>query len=407
MLYQFFEMQHAAMAPWRMAARAGTEFWLNDANPLSQTRMGRQAKASLHLFERLTRRYAKPHFDIGLLDTATGPVEVEERVVWQKPFCRMLHFAAPGLSPTRPKLLIVAPMSGHFATLLRNTVEGMLPAHDVYVTDWMDAREVHAAAGRFDLDDYTDYLIDMLHVLGEPAAIMAVCQPSVPVMVAVSLMNQRGDPLTPTSMILMGGPVDTRHNPTAVNKLAQEKGLDWFRTHMISDVPKAHAGAGRRVYPGFLQLMGFMSMNAERHLTAHRDLYWHLVDGDTQSVTKLQDFYDEYFSVMDLSADFYLQTVDRVFIRQCLARGTYEYRGEAISPAAITRTALLTIEGERDDITGPGQTQAAHGLCSALPDSMRHDHVQKGVGHYGVFSGRRFMEHVVPVINTFTARTTA
>ena len=403
MLYQLFEMQHAAMAPWRMAARAQSEFWLNEGNPLAKTHVGRQAKASLQLFERLTRRYAKPTFEILETKTSEGVVEVVESVVWQKPFCKLLHFAKKDFATKQRKLLIVAPMSGHFATLLRNTVEGMLPDHDVYITDWADARDVAANTGSFDLDDYTDYLIDMLHHLGERADIMAVCQPSVPVMIAVSLMNKRKDPLMPYSMILMGGPVDTRFNPTAVNKLAQEKGLDWFRNNMISDVPQPHTGAGRKVYPGFLQLMGFMSMNANRHITAHRDLYWHLFDGDVQSADKLKDFYDEYMSVMDLSAEFYLQTVDRVFIRQCLAKGTYEYRGEPITPAAITETALLTIEGERDDITGPGQTQAAHKLCASLPPTKQKDHLQKGVGHYGVFSGRRYISEVVPVINAFTA----
>jgi poly(3-hydroxybutyrate) depolymerase len=232
--------------------------------------------------------------------------------------------------------------------------------------------------------------------------VMAVCQPSVPVLVAVSLMNARDDALKPLSMILMGGPVDTRFNPTAVNKLAQEKGIDWFRANTISPVPAPHKGMGRKVYPGFLQLAGFMSMNANRHVTAHRDLYWHLVEGDVRSADKLRDFYDEYLSVMDLSAEFYLQTVQRVFIDQGLARGTYHYRGELVTPSSITSTALLTIEGERDDITGPGQTQAAHKLCSSLPEAMKADHVQKGVGHYGVFSGRHYLRDVVPVINSFT-----
>ena len=404
MLYQLYEMQHAAMAPWRLAARAQSEFWLHEGNPLSKTHLGRQAKASLHMFERLTRRYAKPTFDILHTETAEGRIEIAEDVVWSRPFCRMLHFRKLDFAGSQKKLLIVAPMSGHFATLLRNTVEGMLPEHDVYITDWADARNVPANTGSFDLDDYTDYVIDMLHHLGERADVMAVCQPSVPVMVAVSLMNKRDDALVPLSMILMGGPVDTRFNPTAVNKLAQEKGLDWFKNNMISDVPPPHAGVGRKVYPGFLQLMGFMSMNANRHITAHRDLYWHMFDGDVQSADKLQEFYDEYMSVMDLSAEFYLQTVDRVFIKQGLAKGTYHYRDELITPASITKTALLTIEGERDDITGPGQTQAAHKLCSSLPAEMLHDHVQKGVGHYGVFSGRRFISDVVPVINSFTAK---
>ncbi len=402
MLYQFFEMQHIAMAPFRQAARAGAEFWLNSDNPLSGTAFGRQANASLHMFERLTRRYAKPSFDVDHSLTAEGLVQVEERCVWQKPFCRLLHFRKVGFEAKQQKLMIVAPMSGHFATLLRSTVEGMLPTHDVYVTDWTDARHVPESDGPFDLDDYTDYVVDMLHHLGERATVMAVCQPSVPVLVAVSSMNAHQDPLAPNSMILMGGPVDTRFSPTAVNTLAQEKGLNWFRNNMISVVPAPHAGEGRRVYPGFLQLAGFMSMNANRHLSAHRDLFWHVVEGEHKSVEKVQDFYDEYMSVMDLTAEFYLQTVDRVFIQQSLARGTYKYRDEEIKPSDITRTALLTIEGERDDITGPGQTQAAHALCTGLPDAMKADHLQKGVGHYGVFSGRKFISDVVPVINAFT-----
>jgi poly(3-hydroxybutyrate) depolymerase len=403
MLYQLFEMQHNAMAPFRHVAKAGADFWLNSANPLSETALGRQAKASLHMFERLTRRYHKQSFDIDHTLTAEGLLDVEEHVVWEKPFCRMLHFRKVGLTTPQKKLLLVAPMSGHFATLLRSTVEGMLPDHDVYVTDWVDARHVPQSAGRFDLDDYTDYVIEMLHHLGERAAVMAVCQPSVPVLVAVAAMNAKQDPLAPLSMILMGGPVDTRFNPTAVNNLAKEKGLGWFENHLLSVVPAPHAGQGRKVYPGFLQLAGFMSMNANRHVTAHRDMFWHVVEGQHQSVEKLQDFYDEYLSVMDLSAEFYLQTVDRVFIKQDLALGTYRYRGELIDPAAITQTALLTIEGERDDITGPGQTQAAHALCSGLPENMKADHVQKGVGHYGVFSGKRFRSDVVPVISNFIA----
>ncbi len=403
MLYQLFEMQHNAMAPFRQVAKVGAEFWLNSANPLSETALGRQAKASLHMFERLTRRYHKQTFDIDHTLTSDGLVDVEEHVVWQKPFCRMLHFRKIGFATPQKKVLLVAPMSGHFATLLRSTVEGMLPEHDVYVTDWVDARHVPPSAGRFDLDDYTDYVIEMLHHLGERAAVMAVCQPSVPVLVAVTAMNANKDPLAPLSMILIGGPVDTRFNPTAVNTLAQEKGLGWFENNLLSIVPAPHAGHGRKVYPGFLQLAGFMSMNANRHVTAHRDMFWHVVEGQHQSVEKLQDFYDEYLSVMDLSAEFYLQTVDRVFIKQDLALGTYRYRGELIDPAAITQTALLTIEGERDDITGPGQTQAAHALCSGLPETMKADHVQKGVGHYGVFAGKRFRSDVVPVITSFIA----
>lgn len=401
MLYQIYEMQHAAMAPLRLAAKAGTEFWLHDWNPFSQTSLGRQARAGLHLFERLTRRYTKPEFGITEVKIGKATFAVTEEVPWRKPFCRLVHFRKLNHEARLPPLLIVAPMSGHFATLLRNTVEGLLPSHDVYITDWIDAREVPAADGPFDLDDYTDYVIEMLHHLGSRAHVMAVCQPSVPVLAAVSLMSARKDPLLPHTMILMGGPVDTRVSPTEVNKVAKQKGVTWFRRNTVLEVPATHRGRGRMVYPGFLQLVGFMSMNSHRHITAHRELYWNLVDGDMVSAAKLQEFYDEYMSVMDLAAEFYLQTVERVFVNQCLPLGTYRYRGELVEPEKISDVALLTIEGERDDITGPGQTQAAHGLCAGIPADRKADHVQKGVGHYGVFSGRRYIEEVVPVISRF------
>jgi poly(3-hydroxybutyrate) depolymerase len=401
MLYQLYEMQHAALAPFRLAAKASEQFWLNDASPMADTSFGRQAKASLQMFERLTRRYDKQSFNIDHIKTDQGLFDVAEEVVWQKPFCKLTHFRKLNWDTPQRKLLIVAPMSGHFATLLRSTVEGMLPNHDVYITDWVDARNVPVSDGSFDLDDYTDYVIDILHHLGERADVMAVCQPSVPVLVAVSLMSARKDALRPRSMILMGGPVDTRCSPTAVNRLAQEKGLDWFRSNMVKQVPAPHKGVGRAVYPGFLQLTGFMAMNTSRHMTAHQDLYWHLVDGDTASADKLKDFYDEYLSVMDLAGEFYLQTVDRIFIKQSLVHSTYEHRGDIVDPAAITDVAMLTIEGERDDITGAGQTRAALALCSGLPDTMKQDYLQKGVGHYGVFSGRKFLQFVVPVIDDF------
>ena len=409
MLYQFYEMQHAAMAPFRLAAKAGTEFWLNTPHPVARTmgqsHFGKQAKASLEIFERMTRRFAKPGFNIEHTIVGGDVVAVEEHVVWKDAFCRMVHFRKADMSPRKQvPLLIVAPMSGHFATLLRNTVESMLPDHDVYITDWIDARQVPLSSGSFDLDDYTDYVIAMLHHLGRPAHVMAVCQPSVPVLAAVSLMSERDDELVPLSMVLMGGPVDTRQSPTGVNKLAQNKGEKWFRHNVILEVPNPNPGAGRKVYPGFLQLAGFLSMNPNRHITAHQELYWNLVDGDTLSAQKQQDFYDEYMSVMDLTAEFYLQTVDRVFLHQCLPNGTYRYRGTLINPANITKTALLTVEGERDDISGIGQTKAAHQLCAGLAEDKKAHHLQMGVGHYGVFSGRRFQQEVVPVIAGFFAR---
>jgi poly(3-hydroxybutyrate) depolymerase len=402
MFYQLYEMQHAAMAPFRMAAKAQSAFWLNEANPLASTPFGKQAKASLAMFERLTRRYPKPNFNITQCVVAGETAEVVEEVVWQKPFCNLVHFRkADAAAKSQKKILMVAPMSGHFATLLQSTVEAMLPNFDVYVTDWRDAREVPLSAGTFDLDDYTDYLFDMFKHLGERAHVMAVCQPSVPVLAAVSLMAARNDPLRPLSMVLMGGPIDTRCSPTAVNTLAQGKGETWFRNNVLMDVPMPHAGVGRKVYPGFLQLAGFISMNTDRHVGAHRKLYWHLVEGEEYAAGKIEEFYDEYLSVMDLAAEFYLQTVERVFINQRLPLGTYYYRDELVQPALIKDTALFTIEGERDDISGVGQTRGAHDLCTGLAEKDKAHHLQMGVGHYGVFSGSRFTRDVAPMIRTF------
>jgi poly(3-hydroxybutyrate) depolymerase len=402
MFYQFFEMQHAAMAPLRMAARAQSAFWLNEANPLASTSFGKQAKAGMAMFERMTRRYPKPSFDIVACEMDGNSVEIIEEVVWHKPFCRLLNFrkAEAPKSPQK-KILMVAPMSGHYATLLRSTVESMLPHFDVYVTDWLDARDVPASVGPFGLDDYTDYLFDMFKHLAERVHVMAVCQPSVPVLAAASLMAARSDALRPLSMILMGGPVDTRCSPTAVNKLAQEKGEAWFRNNVLMTVPPNHAGVGRTVYPGFLQLAGFMSMNADRHLDQHRKLYWHLVEGDEYAANKIEEFYDEYLSVMDLAAEFYLETVERVFINQRLPNGTYHYRGELVQPALIKDTALFTVEGERDDISGVGQTRGAHDLCTGLAEQDKAHHLQLGVGHYGVFSGSRYARDVAPLIRDF------
>jgi poly(3-hydroxybutyrate) depolymerase len=292
-------------------------------------------------------------------------------------------------------------MSGHFATLLRGTVEAMLPHADVYVTDWIDARDVPVAEGSFDLDDYIDYLFDMLALLGPDAHVMAVCQPSVPVLAGVALLSQRKDPNLPRSMILMGGPIDTRRNPTAVNKYAEERGIDWFRRNAIVKVPATYPGYDREVYPGFMQLTGFVAMNLDRHVGAHRELYWHLVEGNVAKASKQKEFYDEYLSVMDLTGEFYLQTVEQVFIRHALATGTFTHRGVEVDPQAISRTALLTIEGERDDISGVGQTQAAHDLCKNVPLSRRGHHLQKGVGHFGVFNGTRFQRETVPLIVKF------
>jgi poly(3-hydroxybutyrate) depolymerase len=398
----FYEMNHAALAPWRAAADAGITFWRNPANPLSSTQIGRSWAASLELFERTTRRYGKPEF--GITDTILGDdlVAVEEVVSLSKPFCQLLNFHKLWEGKRKQhKLLIVAPMSGHYATLLRGTVEAMLPHYDVYITDWIDARSVPLLEGTFDLDDYVDYVTEFLRHLGPDTSVMAVCQPSVPVMAAVALMNAAKDPSAPKTMILMGGPIDTRRNPTAVNRLAEEKGVDWFRNNVIMKVPAPHAGMMRDVYPGFLQLGGFMTMNLDRHLDAHRELFWHLVEGDGDSAEKHREFYDEYMSVMDLTADFYLQTVEKVFVSHDLPKGTLTHRNHRVDPSKITQTALMTIEGERDDISGVGQTEAAQDLCSNLPQQKKLHYLQPGVGHYGVFNGSRFRKEIVPRIVEF------
>ncbi len=403
MLYYFYEMNHAALAPWRAMADAGLNFWKSPANPLSATQFGRSFAASLEMFERGTRRYGKPHF--GIADTISDDelVAVEEVEVLARSFGRLVNFRKMREAQAKPehKLLIVAPMSGHYATLLRGTVEAMLQHYDVYITDWVDARTVPLTHGTFDLDDYVDYVADFLRHLGPDTSVMAVCQPSVPVMAAVSLMNAANDPAAPRTMILMGGPIDTRRNPTAVNKLAEEKGADWFRNNVIMRVPAPHAGMMRDVYPGFLQLGGFMTMNLDRHVDAHRELFWHLVEGDGDSADKHREFYDEYMSVMDLTADFYLQTVEKVFVNHDLPRGTLTHRNQLVDPSKITRTALMTIEGERDDISGVGQTEAAQDLCSNLPPDKKLHYLQKGVGHYGVFNGSRFRKEIVPRIVEF------
>ena len=292
-------------------------------------------------------------------------------------------------------------MSGHYATLLRGTVEAFLPTHEVYITDWSDARMVPLTDGRFDLNDYIDYVIEMIQELGGNIHVLAVCQPAVPVLAAVSVMEADNDPYVPLSMTLMGGPIDTRRNPTAVNNLAAEKGIEWFRSNVITKVPFPQPGFMRDVYPGFLQLTGFISMNLDRHKDAHKQLFANLVKGDGDLVDKHVEFYDEYLAVMDLTADYYLQTVDVVFVKHALPKGEMVHRGKLVDPSKITRVALMTVEGENDDISGLGQTEATHGLCPHIPDERRVHYVQKGVGHYGVFNGSRFKSEIVPRICDF------
>ncbi|WP_224549555.1 polyhydroxyalkanoate depolymerase [Mesorhizobium sp. CA16] len=403
MFYQIYEMNHAALQPARFYADAVRLFYSNPLNPVSHTPFGRSVAATAELFERTTRRYGKPQFGLDKAVVDWKSVDVTEKTVWSKPFCDLIRFerALPAGRKPDPKLLIVAPMSGHYATLLRGTVEAMLPHADVHITDWVDARMVPAAQGSFDLDDYVDYIIEMLHALGPDTHVMAVCQPSVPVLAAVALMEKRGDPFVPSTMTLMGGPVDTRRNPTAVNLLAKEKGIDWFRDNVIMPAPWPVPGFGRPVYPGFLQLSGFMSMNLDRHIIAHKDFFMHLVKHDGDSAEKHRDFYDEYLAVMDLTAEFYLQTVDTVFVRHALPKGEMTHRGEPVDPKAIRNVALLTIEGENDDISGLGQTQAAHDLCVNIPAERQAHYMQQAVGHYGVFNGSRFRSEIVPRIVDF------
>ena len=406
MIYQLYEMNHAAIAPFRAAADAMKLFHTNPLNPLSYTAMGRTAAASFELFERMTRRYGKPEFGLPTTVVDGATVRVKEDIVWSKPFCDLIHFRRdlPGDRAPDQKLLLVAPMSGHYATLLRGTVETLLPNAEIYITDWIDARMVPVTEGRFDLDDYIDYLIEMIHHIGPGTHVVGVCQPSVPVLAAVALMEAAEDPFSPASMVLMGGPIDTRKSPTAVNELAQKKPLDWFRDNVIMNVPWPHPGFLRPVYPGFLQLSGFMSMNLDRHITAHKEFFEHLVKNDGDSAEKHRDFYDEYLAVMDLTEEFYLQTVDTVFIRHALPNGEMMHRGRPVDTAAIRNVALLTVEGENDDISGLGQTQAAHTISPNIPDHMRMHYMQPDVGHYGVFNGSRFRREIAPRILEFTAR---
>ncbi len=373
-------------------------------NPMAQTAMARHAVAACEMFERTTRRYGKPQFDLPTTMVDGARVEVAEEVVWQRPFCRLVHFKRDidaARAAEDPRVLVVAPMSGHYATLLRGTVEALLPNHEVYITDWQDARAVPITAGRFDLDDYIDYTIDMIRLFKGDVHVFAVCQPSVPVLAAISVMESENDPDVPVSVILAGGPVDTRVSPTAVNKLAEEKGTHWFANNVIETVPWPSLGYGRAVYPGFLQLTGFMTMNLDRHINAHGQLFMNLIRGDGDSATKHREFYDEYLAVMDLTAEFYLQTIETVFVRHALPKGKMRHRRRLVDPGRIHRVALMTIEGEKDDITGIGQCRAAHDLTPGIPDDMKAHYEASGVGHYGIFNGKRYRNDIAPRIGQF------
>jgi len=401
MNYYAYETAHTLALPMRLAAKSVKRTLDLPFNPLGHTYLGKNISAACEVFEKLTRRYGKPQFGIAETNVQGFPVPVREDVVLEKPFCDLLHFARDEQVIGRrydPKVLLIAPMSGHYATLLRGTVKAMIEEHDVYVTDWKDARDIPLALGAFDLDDFVDYLIEFVEFLGPNTHVIAVCQPAVPALAATALMAARGNPCQPASLTLMGGPIDTRRNPTVVNDLAREKPIGWFKRNVINYVPFPNSGFMRQVYPGFIQLTGFMTMNLDRHTSAHMDLFRNLVKGDCDSVEAHSRFYDEYLSVMDLTAEFYLQTVETVFQKHDLPDRRMHHRGEPIDCSAIRSTALLTIEGENDDICGLGQTEAAHDLCSNIPVDERYHYVQPGVGHYGVFNGRRWRTEIQPRI---------
>lgn len=407
MLYALHEMSHAALAPWQMLASMNASVFSHPFSPLSYSPVSRKIAAGSELFMRMTQRYHKPEFGIEEIRIGGKAVAVAEAVVADKPFCRLLHFRRDfggRKHGADPKVLLVAPLSGHHATLLRETVRQLLLDHEVYITDWVDARMVPLVLGEFHLDDYVDYVREFITFLGPEVHVISVCQPTVPVLAAIALMADAGDPVKPRTMIMMGGPIDARRSPTAVNNLAMKKPHSWFKTRLIHRVPAKYPGYMRQVYPGFLQHMGFVAMNPSRHADAHRDFYNHLIEGDGSSAAAHRRFYDEYNAVLDMPAEYYLDTIKTVFQDFALPNGRMRVRGQAVRPQAIARTALLTIEGELDDISGNGQTQAAHSLCTGIPAKKREHYLAAGVGHYGIFSGRRYRETVYPRIRDFIRR---
>ena len=406
MLYHLYEMHRASLSPLNAVAQATRLALQHPMVPASYTPAGRAIAAGAELIERTTRRYEKPEFGLDSTIVNGKKVKVTEEVLGERPFCRLVHFVrdVPRNHKPDPQVLVAAPMSGHHATLLRGTVEALLPDHDVYITDWLDARMVPLRDGDFGLDDYIDYLIDFMRGLGPETHIIAVCQPAVPVLCAVALMAAADDPAQPRSMTLMGGPIDVRKAPTTVTEFGHKHPISWFRRNVVTDVPPPYPGALRKVYPGFLQLAGFMSMNVESHMKEHLNLFKHLIEGDGDGASRHRKFYDEYLAVMDIPARFYLDTVEHVFQNASLPRGELVIRGKRVNPAAIRRTALMTIEGEFDDISAPGQTKAAHELCKSLPNHMRGHYVQEGVGHYGIFNGRKWREVILPKVSAFIRR---
>jgi poly(3-hydroxybutyrate) depolymerase len=403
MLYGLLETGRTNLITLNNLARLGQGFIYHPFNPYSESMLSRYSEAGYKLLERVTNSYPKPEFNITSIKINDKSVKITEESRMAKPFCNLIHFKKPS-TYKQPKLLIVAPLAGHHATLLRNTVEEMLPHFDVYITDWIDAKLVPIGCGTFNLDDYIDYIIEFLEYLGPGVDIMAVCQPTVPVLAAISIMSEDKHQCLPRSMILMGGPIDTRKSPTEINFFALERSIEWFENHLITRVPVNYPGFMRRVYPGFLQLAGFIALNPQRHFDEHAKLYENIINGEIEKVEKHIKFYDEYFSVMDLPADFYLQTIKAVFQEHSLPLGKMMWRGRKVNPAAITKTALLGIEGEHDDISGLGQTKAALTICKNIPNSKKDYYMQPGVGHYGVFSGSKFRNFIVPKIVKFTKK---
>jgi poly(3-hydroxybutyrate) depolymerase len=402
MLYDLYELQRAFLDPMTVFAKVGADLWGD--GPLSHLPFSERIAAGYELFSRLSRTYEKPEFG---LETTTLPsgetVAVREEVALAKPFCDLLHFARelpPGHRPD-PKVLVVAPLSGHHATLLRDTVRQLLPEHEVWITDWVDARQVPLSQGGFDLSDYVRYVQQFLRLLGPDVHVVSVCQPTVPVLAAISLMATAGDPKLPRSMTLMGGPIDTRRSPTQVNALATKNSFEWFERTVIHTVPDGYPGYLRRVYPGFLQLGGFVAMNPDKHLRSHWDYYKHLVEGDEESAAAHRRFYDEYNAVLDMTAEYYLDTIKIVFQEHALPRGTWHVGGVRVAPEDIRDVALFTIEGELDDISGSGQTQAAHDLCAGIAASHKEHFTAPECGHYGIFSGRRWREVIYPRLHAF------
>ncbi|MDR7102079.1 polyhydroxyalkanoate depolymerase [Croceicoccus sp. BE223] len=403
MLYQIYEVQRAWLAGASAAASIGAEWLANPRNPLGYTGFGPAISSAMEVFSHAAAPRTKPAFGIRTVESGGKTRDVIEADVLHRPFGNLKRFTHAGLPADAPKLLIVAPMSGHYATLLRGTVERMLENAEVYITDWADAKLVPMAEGSFDLDDYIDYVISFLEHIGPGTHVMAVCQPSVPAFAATAVMNEDRHPCRPATLTMMGGPIDTRQAPTEVNDMATTRPLAWFRQNLIQTVPVQYPGGGRRVYPGFLQLAGFMSMNLGNHMMSHYAMFKHLVVGDGESAEATKIFYDEYLAVCDMTAEFYLQTVNAVFKEFLLPRGLLTHRGRKVDAGAITDTAILCIEGERDDISGVGQTRAALDITPNLPDARKQYHLATGVGHYGIFNGSKWRSQIAPIAERWMA----